>query len=163
MEPHRCLTSRSTFFTRQRTHRLVFPPVAHQIAPKEREANKKVKKNKRERLGSQFTEALTVLEQAGKRKGKKRRGKRNTKEIQNVEAREIEERKKMKDKGKRSVDERYAQWKSLVPVLYDWLANHNLVWPSLSCRYLLLALVPRVSVFISLSGAFPHCCVNLLF
>jgi histone-binding protein RBBP4 len=32
------------------------------------------------------------------------------------------------------VDERYAQWKSLIPVLYDWFANHNLVWPSLSCR-----------------------------
>ncbi|KAG0491833.1 hypothetical protein HPP92_005231 [Vanilla planifolia] len=37
--------------------------------------------------------------------------------------------------GQRSVDERYTQWKSLVPVLYDWLANHNLVWPSLSCRW----------------------------
>ncbi|ESR39783.1 WD-40 repeat-containing protein MSI4 [Citrus sinensis] len=35
----------------------------------------------------------------------------------------------------RSVDDRYTQWKSLVPVLYDWLANHNLVWPSLSCRW----------------------------
>lgn len=34
-----------------------------------------------------------------------------------------------------SVDERYTQWKSLVPVLYDWLANHNLLWPSLSCRW----------------------------
>ncbi|XP_061362773.1 WD-40 repeat-containing protein MSI4-like isoform X1 [Gastrolobium bilobum] len=34
-----------------------------------------------------------------------------------------------------SVDEKYTQWKSLVPVLYDWLANHNLVWPSLSCRW----------------------------
>ncbi|XP_031092989.1 WD-40 repeat-containing protein MSI4-like [Ipomoea triloba] len=34
-----------------------------------------------------------------------------------------------------SVNERYTQWKSLVPVLYDWLANHNLVWPSLSCRW----------------------------
>ncbi|AQK97801.1 WD-40 repeat-containing protein MSI4 [Zea mays] len=33
-----------------------------------------------------------------------------------------------------AVDERYAQWKSLIPVLYDWFANHNLVWPSLSCR-----------------------------
>jgi len=33
-----------------------------------------------------------------------------------------------------SVDEKYTQWKSLVPVLYDWLANHNLVWGSLSCR-----------------------------
>ncbi|KAJ8643377.1 hypothetical protein MRB53_005125 [Persea americana] len=44
----------------------------------------------------------------------------------------------MKDRGKGtqpSVDERYTQWKSLVPVLYDWLANHNLVWPSLSCRW----------------------------
>ena len=34
-----------------------------------------------------------------------------------------------------TVDEKYGQWKTLVPVLYDWLANHNLVWPSLSCRY----------------------------
>ncbi|KAG6543059.1 hypothetical protein Mapa_015555 [Marchantia paleacea] len=32
-------------------------------------------------------------------------------------------------------EERHAQWKSLVPILYDWLANHNLVWPSLSCRW----------------------------
>ncbi|CAD5183882.1 unnamed protein product [Musa acuminata subsp. malaccensis] len=28
--------------------------------------------------------------------------------------------------GKVTVDVRYAQWKSLVPLLYDWLANHNL-------------------------------------
>ncbi|WCJ39532.1 Transducin family protein / WD-40 repeat family protein [Euphorbia peplus] len=41
----------------------------------------------------------------------------------------------MKDRGKRSVDDRYAKWKSLVPVLYDWLANHNLTWPSQSCRW----------------------------
>ncbi|CAA0822403.1 WD-40 repeat-containing protein MSI4 [Striga hermonthica] len=42
----------------------------------------------------------------------------------------------MKDRGaERSVEDRYTQWKSLVPVLYDWLANHNLVWPSLSCRW----------------------------
>ncbi|KAK7271966.1 hypothetical protein RJT34_28275 [Clitoria ternatea] len=40
----------------------------------------------------------------------------------------------MKEKAK-EVEERYSQWKSLVPVLYDWLANHNLVWPSLSCRW----------------------------
>ncbi|KAL3691523.1 hypothetical protein R1sor_005174 [Riccia sorocarpa] len=32
-------------------------------------------------------------------------------------------------------EERYSQWKSLVPVLYDWLANHSLMWPSLSCRW----------------------------
>ncbi|KAJ3701941.1 hypothetical protein LUZ61_005646 [Rhynchospora tenuis] len=37
--------------------------------------------------------------------------------------------------GSAAVDERYTQWKSLVPVLYDWFANHNLVWPSLSCRW----------------------------
>ncbi|XP_050381128.1 WD-40 repeat-containing protein MSI4-like [Argentina anserina] len=42
----------------------------------------------------------------------------------------------MRGKGTEpSVNERYTQWKSLVPVLYDWLANHNLVWPSLSCRW----------------------------
>ncbi|OMO70796.1 hypothetical protein CCACVL1_18656 [Corchorus capsularis] len=35
--------------------------------------------------------------------------------------------KKMKmEEGGRSVDDRYTQWKSLIPVLYDWLANHNL-------------------------------------
>ncbi|EPS57541.1 hypothetical protein M569_17276 [Genlisea aurea] len=42
----------------------------------------------------------------------------------------------MKEKSaNRTVEERYSQWKSMVPVLYDWLANHNLVWPSLSCRW----------------------------
>ncbi|CAH8324024.1 unnamed protein product [Eruca vesicaria subsp. sativa] len=38
-------------------------------------------------------------------------------------------------KTKQSVDDKYSQWKGLVPILYDWLANHNLVWPSLSCRW----------------------------
>ena len=53
---------------------------------------------------------------------------------------------KMKESGKKtkqeeqSVDEKYSQWKGLVPILYDWLANHNLVWPSLSCRSLLFSL-----------------------
>ncbi|XP_038987176.1 WD-40 repeat-containing protein MSI4-like [Phoenix dactylifera] len=44
----------------------------------------------------------------------------------------------MRERGKAeqpTVDERYTQWKTLIPVLYDWLANHNLVWPSLSCRW----------------------------
>ncbi|KAL4369700.1 hypothetical protein GQ457_05G035180 [Hibiscus cannabinus] len=41
----------------------------------------------------------------------------------------------MKSQKGRSVEDKYTQWKSLVPVLYDWLANHNLVWPSLSCRW----------------------------
>ncbi|GAB2228014.1 hypothetical protein Droror1_Dr00009843 [Drosera rotundifolia] len=39
------------------------------------------------------------------------------------------------DSSGMTVDERYSQWKSLIPILYDWLANHNLVWPSLSCRW----------------------------
>ncbi|KAI5664701.1 hypothetical protein M9H77_24024 [Catharanthus roseus] len=39
------------------------------------------------------------------------------------------------DKRNLPADEKYTQWKTLVPVLYDWLANHNLVWPSLSCRW----------------------------
>ncbi|CAA2935328.1 WD-40 repeat-containing MSI4-like [Olea europaea subsp. europaea] len=34
-----------------------------------------------------------------------------------------------------AADENYAQWKLLVPVLYDWFAHHNLLWPSLSCRW----------------------------
>ncbi|KAF8093568.1 hypothetical protein N665_0383s0192 [Sinapis alba] len=47
---------------------------------------------------------------------------------------------KVKESGKKtkqeqSVEETYSQWKGLVPILYDWLANHNLVWLSLSCRW----------------------------
>ena len=30
--------------------------------------------------------------------------------------------------------EQYLAWKRLVPYMYDWFANHNLTWPSLSCR-----------------------------
>jgi len=51
------------------------------------------------------------------------------------EKKDEQQAKKMKAHQQPSVDERYTQWKSLVPVLYDWFANHNLVWPSLSCRY----------------------------
>ncbi|KAL6585826.1 WD-40 repeat-containing protein msi4 [Orobanche minor] len=39
------------------------------------------------------------------------------------------------EKRNTAADESYAHWKLLVPVLYDWLASHNLVWPSLSCRW----------------------------
>ncbi|KAK7325119.1 hypothetical protein VNO77_29209 [Canavalia gladiata] len=46
-------------------------------------------------------------------------------------------RKKMKGlkEKENEKEERYTQWKSLLPTLYDWFANHNLVWPSLSCRW----------------------------
>jgi hypothetical protein len=43
------------------------------------------------------------------------------------------------DSMKKAQEDRYAQWKALVPALYDWLTNHHLMWPSLSCRYLLLS------------------------
>lgn len=39
------------------------------------------------------------------------------------------------DRRSTAADESYARWKQIVPVLYDWLASHNLVWPSLSCRW----------------------------
>ncbi|XAR67163.1 hypothetical protein NMG60_11013623 [Bertholletia excelsa] len=44
---------------------------------------------------------------------------------------------KMREKKPQNsaADEKYGSWKSLVPVLYDWLASHNLLWPSLSCRW----------------------------
>ncbi|KAK2425191.1 WD-40 repeat-containing protein MSI4 [Trifolium repens] len=34
-----------------------------------------------------------------------------------------------------SVEDRYSQWKSHIPVLYDWFVNHNLLWPTQSCRW----------------------------
>ncbi|CAA7027542.1 unnamed protein product [Microthlaspi erraticum] len=42
---------------------------------------------------------------------------------------------KKKNNQKAIAEEKYSQWKTLVPVLYDSLANYNLVWPSLSCRW----------------------------
>eukprot|EP00898_Chlorokybus_atmophyticus_P005036 jgi/Chlat1/5533/Chrsp369S05397 len=32
-------------------------------------------------------------------------------------------------------DEGYRRWRAVIPLLYDWLSNHHLVWPSLSCRW----------------------------
>ncbi|CAD7695436.1 unnamed protein product [Ostreobium quekettii] len=29
----------------------------------------------------------------------------------------------------------FKKWKAVVPLLYDWFANHNLTWPSLTCRW----------------------------
>ncbi|QCE13515.1 WD-40 repeat-containing protein MSI4-like [Vigna unguiculata] len=51
------------------------------------------------------------------------------------EGRKTQQYQQQQQQQQPSVDEKYTQWKSLVPVLYDWLANHNLVWPSLSCRW----------------------------
>eukprot|EP00897_Mesotaenium_endlicherianum_P007866 jgi/Mesen1/7107/ME000369S06430 len=38
-------------------------------------------------------------------------------------------------KAAKSQEASMTKWKSLVPVLYDWLTNHHLMWPSLSCRW----------------------------
>ncbi|CAN1761779.1 WD-40 repeat-containing protein MSI4 [Linum perenne] len=69
----------------------------------------------------------------------KKRGRKPKSKEEKDHHQQQQQQSKMKE-GKRghhaaSIDEKYTQWKSLVPVLYDWLANHNLVWPSLSCRW----------------------------
>ncbi|KAF5726062.1 putative WD-repeat protein [Tripterygium wilfordii] len=66
---------------------------------------------------------------APKKRGRKPKPKDDKKEDQGSRMKEA------KKSQPPTVDEKYTQWKSLVPVLYDWLANHNLVWPSLSCRW----------------------------
>ncbi|GMH04081.1 hypothetical protein Nepgr_005920 [Nepenthes gracilis] len=77
----------------------------------------------------------------GKEKGKRGRKRKAKVEVEPPPAAEAERENssgaKMRGKQQQqsTVDEKYVQWKSLVPVLYDWLANHNLVWPSLSCRW----------------------------
>lgn len=45
-----------------------------------------------------------------------------------------------KSHNKATVDDKYSQWKTLLPILYDSFANHTLVWPSLSCRSVFLFL-----------------------
>lgn len=71
-------------------------------------------------------------QQGPKKRGRKPKPKEKEQQQQQSAARMKEGKKAHQP----SVDEKYTQWKSLVPVLYDWLANHNLVWPSLSCRYI---------------------------
>ena len=68
-------------------------------------------------------------------KKKETRGRKpKPKEDKKDEAGKAKEAKKAQQQQP-TIDDKYTQWKSLVPILYDWLANHNLVWPSLSCRY----------------------------
>ncbi|KAK7281622.1 hypothetical protein RIF29_09768 [Crotalaria pallida] len=51
----------------------------------------------------------------------------------------MKERKNVKEKEKgsssSSVEKRYKQWKTVIPLLYDWIINHILAWPSPSCRW----------------------------
>ncbi|KAH7842172.1 hypothetical protein Vadar_002254 [Vaccinium darrowii] len=69
-----------------------------------------------------------------KKRGQPRKDK--TKEERDKEETPAEKmREKKQPHHPSTIDEKYIQWKSLIPVLYDWLANHNLLWPSLSCRW----------------------------
>ncbi|CAF2114579.1 unnamed protein product [Brassica oleracea var. botrytis] len=74
---------------------------------------------------------------APKKRGRKPKSKDESQTQQEQEERggKMKESGKKTKQGEQSVDEKYTQWKGLVPILYDWLANHNLVWPSLSCRW----------------------------
>ena len=69
-----------------------------------------------------------------KKETRGRKPKPKPKEDKKDEAGKAKEAKKAQQQQP-TIDDKYTQWKSLVPVLYGWLANHNLVWPSLSYRY----------------------------
>lgn len=38
--------------------------------------------------------------------------------------------------------QQHLQWRSLVPYIYDWFTNHQLAWPSLTCRCALCSCSP---------------------
>ena len=58
-----------------------------------------------------------------------------------------------------------SRWKSSLPYLYDWFTNHNLTWPSLSCRSALLHQCVAELLLLSRKGV-RHglclCCVDNL-
>ena len=41
-------------------------------------------------------------------------------------------RERAKSGQQQPVNDSYSRWKNVVPVIYNWLANHNLVWPVIS-------------------------------
>lgn len=51
--------------------------------------------------------------------------------------------------------EQYLAWKKLIPYLYDWFANHNLTWPSLSCRYASCVQATRVGLGLDHQDSWP--------
>jgi hypothetical protein len=44
----------------------------------------------------------------------------------------------VRQKEKKEERDKYAVWKQNLPIMYDWILNHNLVWPSQSCRQALI-------------------------
>ncbi|XP_024959239.1 WD-40 repeat-containing protein MSI4-like [Cynara cardunculus var. scolymus] len=80
-------------------------------------------------------EASSPLSQPKKR-GRPKGSKKITREEREISGLKMRDRASAVGNKKAAVvDEKYNNWKSVVPILYDWLANHNLVWPSLSCRW----------------------------
>lgn len=106
-------------------------------------------------------DALTPTQQQAKKRGRPKGSK--TKEDRDASAAKtttsggVVNKVRGGDKKVAAVDDKYTQWKALVPVLYDWFANHNLLWPSLSCRYPHLFLLPRS--LISVSRASNSACI----
>ena len=43
-----------------------------------------------------------------------------------------------KNKKEKEEKDKYDQWKQNLPIMYDWILNHPLTWPSQSCRWTLL-------------------------
>ncbi|KAL3566518.1 hypothetical protein D5086_031933 [Populus alba] len=81
-------------------------------------------------------EPAATTAQVPKKRGRKPKPKEDQQQQQQQQQQSAGARMKEGRKAQQpSIDDKYTQWKSLVPVLYDWLANHNLVWPSLSCRW----------------------------
>jgi hypothetical protein len=37
-------------------------------------------------------------------------------------------------KDKKEDKDKYQIWKQNIPIMYDWILNHSLTWPSQSCR-----------------------------
>ena len=56
-------------------------------------------------------------------------------------------RERAKSGQQQPVDNSYSRWKNVVSVIYNWLTNHNLVWPSLSCRVAIVILRGLKSLF----------------
>ncbi|KAI3684624.1 hypothetical protein L6452_33848 [Arctium lappa] len=81
-------------------------------------------------------EASSPLSSQPKKRGRPKGSKKITTEDREISGLNMRDRATAAGNKKTVVvDEKYNHWKSVVPILYDWLANHNLVWPSLSCRW----------------------------
>ncbi|CAH2077565.1 unnamed protein product, partial [Thlaspi arvense] len=106
---------------------------------KQRKGNKK-KRKKMESEVAATAQVTTPRQEAGTpatATGPKTRGRKpkSNNGYQSPSSQQQRSNEKKKKSHKPNVDDKYSQWKTLVPILYDSLSNHSLVWPSLSCRW----------------------------